>query len=110
MNFLFSSQTGIYNKWLHQYRTNLPVAILGKTNHTIWASIKILIVSPNTLKERRKIIIRITEIVQLHDFLRIRRQINLVLRTSVKEISKQTAVTEPAILLLSPLFEPYQLD
>ena len=64
----------------------------------------------NTFEERCQIIVGITEVIQFDDLLTICRQIGLVFRPSVKEITEQAAVIEPAPLLLSPLFEPYQLD
>ena len=74
------------------------------------ASVKIAVMRFNTFEERCQIIVGITEVIQFDDLLTICRQIGFVFRPSVKEITEQAAVIEPAPLLLSPLFEPYQLD
>ena len=64
----------------------------------------------DALKERGEVIVGISEIVELDDFLAIGREVCLVLRASVEEIAKLAAVAEPATLLFSPFAEPHQLD
>jgi len=66
MNFLLGSQTGFVDIWLHQNSTDLTVTVLRKPHHAIGASIKILVMCPDTLKERRDIIVRISEIIEFN--------------------------------------------
>ena len=68
MNLFSRSQTGIVNIWLNKYGTNIAIAVLGKSDHTIGTCIKILVMRINSLKERCKIVVRISEIIQLDDF------------------------------------------
>ena len=72
MNLFFCSQTGIVNIWLNKYGTNITISVLGKPDHAIGTCIKIPVVSINSLKERREIVVRISEIIQLDDFTPIR--------------------------------------
>ena len=110
VNLLLSSEAGITHKLLHQNRADLTVDVLGKAYHAIGASIEIFIMSLDALEERSKVVIGISEIVEFDDILTIGREIRLVLRASVEEITKLAAVAEPAALLLCPLAESYQVD
>ena len=110
MDFLLGSQPGFGNIWLNKYSTYTTILILGKAYHVVRASVKIAVMRFNTFEERCQIIVGITEVIQFDDLLTIYRKIGLVFRPSVKEITEQAAVIEPAPLLLSPLLEPYQLD
>ena len=57
MNLFFRSQTGIVNIWLNKYGTNITIAVLGKSDHTIGTCIKILVMRINTFKERCEIVV-----------------------------------------------------
>ena len=67
--FLFCCEACIRNKWLYKNRTNLSVTILGKAGHTVGTIWEIFVVCLDALKERCEIVIRITEIIQLDDFI-----------------------------------------
>ena len=88
----------------------MPIAVLRKTKHTIGTIREIDVVGFYAFKERCEIIVGITKIVQFDNLLSIGRQIDLILRSSIDEVTKHTAVTKPATLLLCPLLESYQLD
>jgi len=50
--FLFCCQTGLNNKRLYQYRTNLFITIFCKTYHLVWTCIKVHVMCFDTLKKR----------------------------------------------------------
>ena len=77
--FLFCCKTCICNKWLYKNRTYFAIFILGETNHVIWACVEIFIMSIDTLKKRGQVVIGITEIIELNDFLLVKRQIRFIL-------------------------------
>ena len=110
VNLLLGGEAGITYKMLHQNRADFAVSVLGKANHAIWTSIEILVVCLDALEERGKVVVGIAEIVKLDDILTIGREIRLVFRATVEEITKLAAVIEPAALFLRPLAEPYHLD
>lgn len=110
VNLLFGGEAGVVDIRLHQYRTDLTVAVLGKTYHAVRTCIEILVVCLDTLEERGEVVIGITEIVQFDDVRTVGREIRLILRPTVEEIAKLAVVAEPTTFLLGPLAEPYQLD
>ena len=110
VNLLLSSEAGITYKLLHQNRADLTVAVLSKAYHAVSTIGKILVVRLDALEERGKVIVGIAEIIEFDDILTIGREISLVFRASVEEITKLAAVAEPAALFLRPLAEPHQLD
>ena len=63
VNFLFCGQTSLGNKRLYQYSTDISVSVFSKAEHAIGTIREIVVVCLNTFEERRKIIIRISEIV-----------------------------------------------
>ena len=71
MDFLLRAQTSIRNKLLYQNRTDFAIHVFGKANHTVDTIREILIVCLNSLKEGSKVIVRISEIIKLDDFLSI---------------------------------------
>ena len=110
VNLLFCGEACIIDIRLHQYSTCFAVAVLSKAYHAIRTRIKVLVMCLDTLKERSKVIVRISEIVKLNDFFMVGREISLILRPTVEEIAELTAVVEPAALFLCPLAKSYQLD
>lgn len=79
MDFLFCCKTSIDYKWLYQYSTDFAVSVLGKAYHAIRTSIKILVVYFDPFKKRCKVVVSITEIVKLDNFLLVKRQIYFIL-------------------------------
>ena len=110
VNLLLGGEAGVIDIRLNQHRTDFAVAVFGKANHAIWASIEVLVVRLDALEERGKVVVGIAEIVELDDILTIGREISFVFRATVEEIAKLAAVAKPAALFLRPLAESYQLD
>ena len=110
VNLLLGGEAGVIDIRLNQHRTDFAVAVFGKANHAIWASIEVLVVRLDALEERGKVVVGIAEIVEFDDILTIGREISFVFRATVEEIAKLAAVAEPAALFLRPLAESYQLD
>ena len=88
----------------------MTFSIFGKAYHLIRTCIEVFIVRFYALKERSKVVIRVTEIIQFYDFLGVWRQINFIFRSTINEVTKLTAVIKPAAMFLCPFTEPYQLD
>ena len=110
VDFLSGSKARFCYARLNEYSTYFPILVFRKTKHTVCTVRKILIVRFYAFKERSKVIVRVSEIVQFDDLHRIWRQIHFILRPTVEEIPKQVCIFIPTALLLCPLFEFYQLD
>lgn len=78
MDFLFSGKSGFGNIWLNKHGTCLAALVLGKTYQIVGTCVKILIMCLYAFKERCKIVVGITEIIQFNDFLTICRQISFI--------------------------------
>ena len=51
MDFLLCGKAGIVDIRLNEDRTDFPISIFGKANHTIWTSIKVFVMSNDSFKE-----------------------------------------------------------
>ena len=57
MDFLLCGKAGIVNIRLNKHGTDFAFSIFGKANHTIGTGIKVFVMSLDSFKERREIIV-----------------------------------------------------
>ena len=79
MDFLFGCETSIGNKRLNEYSTDFAVSIFSKSYHAILTIWKVLVMRLDAFKERCKVVVSITEIVQFDNLPLVWRQIDFIL-------------------------------